>query len=285
MSTLYPTAASHIPADQISATCRITVPGYVTTWHQHDEFMFLLPRRGALTLQAEGHTRTQRVAADLLAVVSPRQYHQTVGNAGEHCHIAVYVEKDFVSFCARKANGRLAQRGDLTFCAPTPALLGALHLHDLSAPGAQTGSLPRYRADLVDRLIASACVEAALGATPGQSVIGAGTNADSTASTRQYRVDQIKHFLDTTLSQRLDIDTVALEFGMSRRHLTRVFRDETGESIVGYLTRRRVERAAALLRVPGTTVLSAAISVGIDSPSYLARLFVKHGLPLPGSLK
>jgi AraC-like DNA-binding protein len=269
----YPTASSHIPADRISATCRITMPGYATAWHEHDEFMFLLPRRGVLTLQAERSKRAQRVASGLLAVVSPKLFHETVSESGEHCHIAIYVQKDFASFCARHANGRMRDEGELTFCAPTPSLLGALHLQSQFAAGE---GLPRYRGELLDQLVASACVEAALGATDAQS---------ERVSSRPYLVGEIKAFLDTMLAERLDIDAVALEFGMSRRQLTRVFREETGESITAYQGRRRVERAAALLNVPGMTVLSAAISVGVESPSYLARLFIKHGLPRPGAFK
>jgi AraC-like DNA-binding protein len=40
-----------------------------------------------------------------------------------------------------------------------------------------------------------------------------------------------------------------------------------------------------LLKSPGTTVVVAAAAVGIESPSYLARLFSKYGEPLPGTFK
>jgi len=51
------------------------------------------------------------------------------------------------------------------------------------------------------------------------------------------------------------------------------------------LSRQRVARAAELLSVSGTTVLAASMAVGVESPSYLARLFIKHGQPLPKSFK
>jgi transcriptional regulator GlxA family with amidase domain len=141
---------------------------------------------------------------------------------------------------------------------------------------ATSEELPRYRHDLIDRLIASACVEAVLNS--------AQSRADAELSCEQL-VSEIKAYLDAMLAERVDIDTIALEFGMSRRHLTRVFREEAGESITDYQMRQRVMRAVALLNVPGTTVLSAAMSVGIDSPSYLARLFNKFGMPSPRTLR
>jgi transcriptional regulator GlxA family with amidase domain len=72
---------------------------------------------------------------------------------------------------------------------------------------------------------------------------------------------------------------------LSRRHLTHIFRESTGESIGDYQTRQRVARAAELLSVSGTTVLAASMAVGVKIPSYLARLFIKHGQPLPKRFK
>ncbi|MFM0433755.1 AraC family transcriptional regulator [Paraburkholderia aspalathi] len=280
----YQTAASHIPVDRVSATCRITMAGYATSWHEHEEFMFLLPSRGALMLNSEHSKHAQRIAAGVLAVVPPRGFHETASNRGEHCHTAVYVQRDFVSFCARKVNGAMVSGEAPRYCAPSPALLGALHLQsqlsgqfDATAATAVDDELPRYRHDLVDRLIASACVEAALSG-------GAQGRVDAELS-REELVGEIKGYLDAMLAERIDIDMIALEFGISRRHLTRVFREEAGESITDYQMRQRVARAAALLNVPGTTVLAAAMSVGIESPSYLARLFNKFGMPSPRTLR
>ncbi|OXC73520.1 hypothetical protein BSU04_35610 [Caballeronia sordidicola] len=44
-------------------------------------------------------------------------------------------------------------------------------------------------------------------------------------------------------------------------------------------------RAAKLLSGSGTTVLAASMAVGVKIPSYLARLFIKHGQPLPKRFK
>jgi transcriptional regulator GlxA family with amidase domain len=128
----------------------------------------------------------------------------------------------------------------------------------------------------MDRMVATTCIEAGLTTRPSR--IGV-------ADARRAMVEDIKAFLDATLAQRLDIDRIAYEFGLSRRSLTRTFREISGDSIVEYQSRQRVLRAATLLRLPRTTVVAAAAAVGIESPSYLARLFVKYGEALPGSFK
>ncbi|CAM2161502.1 helix-turn-helix transcriptional regulator [Burkholderia orbicola] len=275
----YQTSKSHIPADRVAATRRITMADYVTLWHEHEEFMFLLPSQGMLTLTSECSKHSQRIGAGVLAMVPAGIFHDTASNPGEHCHTAVYAERDFVSFCARKSNVRIAGGDAPRYCVPPPALLGALRLQTHFDAGDETEEahdMARYQNDLVDRLIASACVAAVLGAEPS------GANPKIS---RGQLVSEIKAYLDVMLAERIDIETIASEFAISRRHLTRIFREETGESLTDYQLRQRVMRARSLLNVPGTTVLSAALSVGIESPSYLARLFNKFGLPAPRDLK
>ncbi|MGI4861359.1 MAG: helix-turn-helix transcriptional regulator [Janthinobacterium lividum] len=237
--------------------------------------MFLLPDRGTLMVSADS-SDAQRVGCGVLAVVAPGRLHKTASSDGEHCHTAIYVEREFVAFCARKANLRLASGDAPKYCSPTPALLGALHLHRLLRLTPSRSEQGDYQRDLLERLVASACVESALGAFDAPRRAGV---------SREQLVEEIKGFLDVTLSARINLDAIASEFNMSRRNLTRSFREETGQSITEYQTSRRVMQAAALLQVPGTTVLAAALHVGIDSPSYLARLFRKHGMPVPHSLK
>ncbi|MBR8211738.1 helix-turn-helix transcriptional regulator [Burkholderia cenocepacia] len=275
----YQTSKSHIPADRVAATRRITMADYVTSWHEHEEFMFLLPSQGTLTLTSECSKHSQRIGAGVLAMVPAGIFHDTTSNPGEHCHTAVYAERDFVSFCARKSNVRIAGGDAPRYCVPPPALLGALRLQtqfDAVDETEDAHDMARYQNDLVDRLIASACVAAVLGAAP--------SDANPKVSRGQL-VSEIKAYLDVMLAERIDIETIASEFAISRRHLTRIFREETGESLTDYQLRQRVMRARSLLNVPGTTVLSAALSVGIETPSYLARLFTKFGLPAPRDLK
>ncbi|ELW9447370.1 helix-turn-helix transcriptional regulator [Burkholderia cenocepacia] len=275
----YQTSKSHIPADRVAATRRITMADYVTSWHEHEEFMFLLPSQGTLTLTSECSKHSQRIGAGVLAMVPAGIFHDTASNPGEHCHTAIYAERDFVSFCARKSNVRIARGDAPRYCVPPPALLGALRLQtqfDTVDETEEAHDMARYQNDLVDRLIASACVAAVLGAAP--------SDANPKVSRGQL-VSEIKAYLDVMLAERIDIETIASEFAISRRHLTRIFREETGESLTDYQLRQRVMRARSLLNVPGTTVLSAALSVGIESPSYLARLFTKFGLPAPRDLK
>jgi AraC-like DNA-binding protein len=269
----YQTASSHIPPGHVSTVCRVAETGYSTALHKHEEYMFLVPRRGVLVLSSEANDLPVKIAPATLAVVRPSLLHETGSHCAENEHIAVYVESDFVSYCERKANRTLSVN-KIAVCSVNRALLSAILLQSQLADH-EPDDFSRYRQDLVDRLVATACVEAGL-----SPALRAGP-----VDRHKHLIDDIKLFLNATLTEQLDLDRIAEEFSLSRRHLTRIFRESTGESIGDYQTRQRVVRAAELLSVSGTTVLAASMAVGVESPSYLARLFIKHGQPLPKSFK
>ncbi|MGE0705216.1 MAG: helix-turn-helix domain-containing protein [Vicinamibacterales bacterium] len=65
-------------------------------------------------------------------------------------------------------------------------------------------------------------------------------------------------------------DTLARSIGMSREHLSRLFRRTTGETLSAFVTRLRMARAAALIR-QGEKVESACTLAGFKSKSSLYR--------------
>ncbi|WP_150590026.1 AraC family transcriptional regulator [Pandoraea eparura] len=275
----YPTAPRHLDGDRVADVRHVSVGEYRTRPHRHDdEFMFLLPRTGQLVLNVESNVAPVRVAPKSFVVVPPQRLHDTRGYRPDQAHVAVYVASDFVVFCERKARRKLSCARISIWSAPL-LLLDAVRV--ATGTTARSGEAPpselwALRADLAARTLAASCVEAGLTAaalTPNRT--------DAHAEV----VRDICAFLDETLDQPIPLERVAYEFGLSQRSLTRVFREATGESIVDYQSRRRVEIAATLLTSPGMTVLAAAAAVGLESPSYLARLFRKYGYGPPKGYK
>ena len=86
-------------------------------------------------------------------------------------------------------------------------------------------------------------------------------------------VRDVRAYLAGNLDRAPDLDEVAATFHLSRRHLTRLFAQHAGGSILVYVQRLRIERAKHLLRHTGLSVLEVAHAVGLDSPSHLAGLF------------
>ena len=60
---------------------------------------------------------------------------------------------------------------------------------------------------------------------------------------------------------------------MNRDYLRQLFRQAYGESLRSYINRRRLERAAELLRTTDEKVRHIGGYVGIDNEFYFSRLF------------
>lgn len=83
----------------------------------------------------------------------------------------------------------------------------------------------------------------------------------------------------------LSLDELADLAAVSRRHLTRQFRQLTGISIKEYATRVRLELAGALLNDPTMTVDSVAQRCGFSSARHLRRLWQREYGKTPGEAR
>ncbi|MEU5216826.1 AraC family transcriptional regulator [Streptomyces sp. NPDC020807] len=69
--------------------------------------------------------------------------------------------------------------------------------------------------------------------------------------------------IEARLSESLTVPEIARAAGVSHNHLTRLFRAATGDTVVGYIRARRMERAHHFLRATTLSVAAVAASVGI----------------------
>jgi AraC-like DNA-binding protein len=84
-----------------------------------------------------------------------------------------------------------------------------------------------------------------------------------------------KDLADARYSERVDVADMAGAAGLSKAHFSREFRRTFGESPHHYLLTRRLERAAALLRMTDWTVGEICVAVGLASLGSFTTSF-KH---------
>lgn len=70
-------------------------------------------------------------------------------------------------------------------------------------------------------------------------------------------------YIETHLAEPLTVPRIARHADVSHNHLTRLFRAETGDTVVAYLRQRRLARAGHLLRRSTMPIPAVAASVGI----------------------
>ena len=89
-------------------------------------------------------------------------------------------------------------------------------------------------------------------------------------------IEQIKIFIETEYTDsKINLASVADQFGFSSSYLSRKFKQETGKNFVEYLTECRMEKACELAEA-GTKMFIASAEVGIPDPNYFGRCFKKY---------
>src|SRR5256885_9446687 len=84
-----------------------------------------------------------------------------------------------------------------------------------------------------------------------------------------------KDVADARYVEPLGVDDLAGAAGLSRAHFSREFRRVYGESPHAYLLTRRLERAAALLRMTDRSVADICLSVGLQGVGSFTTSFTR----------
>jgi transcriptional regulator GlxA family with amidase domain len=96
-------------------------------------------------------------------------------------------------------------------------------------------------------------------------------------------VHRVQDWLIAHPETRPTLDHLARVAAMSRRHLTRIFRQATGITLKAFSTRIRLRIAGDLLRDPDRTVASVAAACGFRDARQLRRLWLETHGTTPGA--
>src|SRR5919205_4418808 len=84
-----------------------------------------------------------------------------------------------------------------------------------------------------------------------------------------------KDLADARYFEPLGVDDMARAASMSKAHFSRAFRSAFGESPHAYLLTRRLERAAAMLRMTDRSVTEICFAVGLQSLGSFTTSFTR----------
>ncbi|WP_376094950.1 helix-turn-helix transcriptional regulator [Roseomonas sp. CCTCC AB2023176] len=112
-----------------------------------------------------------------------------------------------------------------------------------------------------------------------QAIVAAAIEADRGPRSRprggltMAQARRLAELIDARLGDDLSLDALAREAGLSRFHFARCFRTAFGEAPHAYLTRRRIERAKAMLATGARPVTEIALDLGFSSHSHFSATF------------
>jgi AraC-like DNA-binding protein len=94
---------------------------------------------------------------------------------------------------------------------------------------------------------------------------------------------RVRTFIEDHIGERISLDELARQAGVSRFHFARQFRLSTGESPMGYLRRMRIERSKTILQTRDSTIAEVAARLGFSDQSHFTRIFGRLVGVSPGS--
>lgn len=95
------------------------------------------------------------------------------------------------------------------------------------------------------------------------------------AAPKRRSAGEVKAYLDENYPLPLSLEGLAKQFYINKQYLARIFKEQYGSTVKGYLTQVRITKAKGLLRFSDKSVEEIGEIVGIPDPNYFARIFKK----------
>lgn len=236
---------------------------YARPWHWHDCVMFILPSRGVLELKHEDRREGTWLSHDRFAVVPPNRAHETRAGIGANSHVALYVTAAMLQRLDSEI-GSLREFHRRTRAAVLVRRTSTIRaLQELSLASDDGG----YGQAGVKRSLSAALLVQCIAEVMAGEVM-------PNVSKREHGstlVADLKDYLTQHADEDIPLDALGERFGVSRRHVTRLFRDGTGLSVGEFQQRIRLQTARELLSETDLPVGEIAFRVGFDSGAALAH--------------
>lgn len=89
-------------------------------------------------------------------------------------------------------------------------------------------------------------------------------------------IDKVKlHIRDHYSEDQLSLYEISRQIGVSSSHLSKIFSQETGQTMTEYLTHTRISKAKELLKTTRSKTFEIAFMVGYNDQHYFSNLFKK----------
>lgn len=103
---------------------------------------------------------------------------------------------------------------------------------------------------------------------------------DATTAKKKASVADVKEYLDSHYAEKITLDGLSAHFFINKYYLTKVFKEQYGQSITAYLLNVRITKAKQLLRFSEKSVEEIGMEVGLGAPNYFSQTFKSvEGVP------
>ena len=245
------------------------------TFHYHDFYKVLLLLEGKVNYCVEGRNFSLE-PNDLVLIRAGEIHHPEVLDDTPYERIVLYLAPEFLD--------KFADTADLRYCFDQAHEHGTnvLRLRDadrsrlfrvcreLAEPDEGFGSELYQRTKVLEFLVllnrAVADQDIRYISTPQENA----------------KILPVLDYINEHLTAPLNVDMLAEQFYISRYYLMHLFRDETGYTVLGYITEKRLLLARELMR-GGRSITEACFEAGFSNYSSFLRAFKKYYGTLPSA--
>lgn len=96
---------------------------------------------------------------------------------------------------------------------------------------------------------------------------------------------EIIDYLKENVAKKITVNDICETLHYNRSYLFRQFKADTGDTIMSYFYRLKIERAKELLRNKNLSVTQIAESLSFDAPDYFSKTFKKYAHTTPSTYR
>ncbi|WP_179860895.1 helix-turn-helix transcriptional regulator [Bhargavaea cecembensis] len=89
-------------------------------------------------------------------------------------------------------------------------------------------------------------------------------------------VNEVIEYIDAAIESNLTVASLAGHFNISTSHLSRIFREHTGLTLIDYINMRKIEESQYFLRNTDLKISAVAEQFSFCNQSYFTRTFKKY---------
>lgn len=98
-------------------------------------------------------------------------------------------------------------------------------------------------------------------------------------------IEEVLIYIDNHFSENLSLSSIAEHFYITPNYLSQLFRKKTNDTFLGYLTKRRIEKAKKLLLDSDAMIYEVCRQVGYEDLKYFRKIFEKNVGMKPSEFK
>ncbi|HAT4307582.1 TPA: response regulator [Clostridium perfringens] len=99
--------------------------------------------------------------------------------------------------------------------------------------------------------------------------------SDSSLTNEEKIVDKVSKYIYDNMDKMLKLEELASICNLSPGYFSRIFKKETGKTVITYINEKKVERAKKLLKESKEPIINISLDLGFDDCGYFIRVFKK----------